>query len=296
MDHLKQRIQIGIKTAQTGILINAMLAIVKVLTGFIGNSYALIADGIESAADVFSSLVVWRGLRIAGRDPNERYHFGYGKAETLSASVVALMLLAAAAAVLIAAIREILVPHHLPSPFTLPVLIVVIVLKEALFRYVSRVGDKVESSALKSDAWHHRSDMLTSLAALVGISAALLGGPGWEPADDYAALACAFVIGWTGVTLLRQSLRDLMDIAPEEAFIEQIRKIASSVEGVRCVEKVLARKSGLVYFLDMHVHADPEMSLHDAHIVSGMVKTAIRRAVPSVHGVMVHMEPDEIGL
>lgn len=291
MDPFDQRIRLATRAAQRGALVNAFLVIVKIVTGVLGNSYALIADGIESGSDVLSSLIVWRGLAISKRGPSEKYHFGYGRAETVAGLLVALMLLTAGVGILIAAVREVLTPQHLPELFTLPILLIVIAVKEVLFRTVTRVSDETESSALETDAWHHRSDAITSAAAFIGISIAIVGGPGWESADDYAAIICAFVIGYTAVNLLKKSLAELMDRAPSRELVDRIRSAATAVQGVKLIEKIFARKSGLTYFVDLHVHADPGMSLHDAHILSGKVKTAVRNAIPAVRGVMVHMEP-----
>lgn len=284
--------KIGIRSAQFGLLVNAVLAITKVLAGVLGNSYALIADGIESTADVLSSTIVWSGLRIAARDADTEYPFGYGKAETLAAATVALMLVAAAIAIAIEAVREIVTPHHSPAPFTLVVLILVVFVKEVLFRKVYAVSTQVGSEAVRADAWHHRSDAITSLAAFIGISVAIWGGPGWESADDWAALVAAIVIAWNGQRLLRSAIAGLMDRA-EPAIREQIHGIATTVDDVRAVEKVIVRRAGTDYFADLHVHADPAMSLHDAHIVSGKVKRAIMTRMPNVRDVLVHMEPDE---
>ncbi len=268
------------------------LAIIKILAGVLGNSYALIADGIESTADVLSSTIVWGGLRIAARDADTDYPFGYGKAETLAAAMVSLMLLAAAIAIAIEAIREIVTPHHAPAPFTLAVLVLVVLVKEVLFRKVYAVGAEVGSEAVRADAWHHRSDAITSLAAFIGISVAIGGGPGWESADDWAALVASVVIAWNGQRLLRPAIAGLMDRA-EPGIREQIHEIASAVADVRAVEKVIVRRAGTNYFADLHVHADPMMSLHDAHIVSGKVKRAIMTRMPNVRDVLVHMEPYE---
>lgn len=283
----------GIRSAQAGLLVNAFLAIVKILAGVVGNSYALIADGIESTADIFSSTIVWRGLRIAARDPDSEYPFGYGKAETLAAATVSLMLLGAAIAIAIAAVREIVTPHHSPAPFTLAVLLVVVLVKELLFRKVYAVGAEVGSDAVRADAWHHRSDAITSLAAFIGISVAIGGGDGWESADDWAALVAAAVIAWNGQRLLRLAIAGLMDRSAEPEIRSRIHNIASAVDDVRAVEKVIVRRAGTDYFADLHVHADPGMSLRDAHIVSGKVKSAIRTQLPNVRGVLVHMEPSE---
>ena len=282
----------GIRSAQTGLLINACLALVKVLAGVVGNSWALIADGIESTADVLSSTIVWGGLHIAGRDADSEYPFGYGKAETLATAMVSLMLLAAAIAISIEAIREIQTPHRSPAPWTLAVLVVVVLVKEVLFRRVHRVGNEVGSEVVRADAWHHRSDAITSAAAFIGILVAVTSGPGWESADDWAALVAAVVIAWNGQRLLRPAIAGLMDKS-EPGIREQIHDIASAVNDVRAVEKVIVRRAGTYYFADLHVHADPAMSLHAAHAVSHDVKSAIMGAMPNVRDVLVHMEPDE---
>lgn len=283
----------GIRSAQAGLLTNAGLAIVKLIAGVLGHSYALIADAIESTADIFSSLIVWGGLRISSRSPDEEYPFGYGKAESLAATVVSLMLLGAALLIAIQAGIEIGTPHRTPAPFTLIVLTVVIVVKEVLFRKVFTVGAEVGSTAVKADAWHHRSDAITSAAAFVGISIAILAGPGWQDADDWAAIVAAGIIFFNGTRILRPAVADLMDHAPDAAVLKAVEAAARSVAGVDAIEKLKMRKAGMSYFVDVHVQADPRLSLYDAHILSGRVKSAIREAVPSVMGVLVHMEPFE---
>jgi cation diffusion facilitator family transporter len=146
---------------------------------------------------------------------------------------------------------------------------------------------------VKADAWHHRSDAITSAAAFVGISIALIMGPGWESADDWAALAAAVIIALNGASILRPAVHDLMDRMPSGDVVRQVTDAASAVDGVRAIEKVMVRKAGLGYYVDLHVQADPELSLHDAHVLSGRVKGAIRDAVPAVLGVLIHMEPFE---
>lgn len=285
------RVERGARSAQAGMLVNTLLAIVKLLVGIVGHSYALIADAIESAADVFSSLVVWRGLRLAAREADERYPFGYGKAESLAAATVGLMLLGAAAGIAVLSVREIVTPHHLPAPYTLIVLVAVIAVKEALFRTVLRVGAEVDSAAVRADAWHHRSDAITSAAACVGIAVAL-----WTKipqADDWAALVAAAVIAVNGSLILRPALADLMDRAPTPDLLVAIERAAREVPGVLATEKLRVRRAGLSLLVDLHVQADPALSLHDAHELSGAVKSAIRRAHPVVEAVLVHMEPYE---
>lgn len=284
----------GIQAAQLGLVVNTLLAITKLVAGIVGNAFVLVADAVESIADIFSSLIVWGGLRIATRQADDDYPFGYGKAEPLAAVVVALLLLGAAAGISVEAIREIRTPHHTPAPFTLAVLVGVILVKELLSRRVLKVGEEVGSTAVRADAWHHRSDAITSAAAFIGISVALLGGPGWEAADDWAALAAALVIVTNAALLLRPAIADLMDKRPGAELLERISLAARATPDVRHIEKLKVRKAGLQYFVDLHVQADPGLSLHDAHILSGRVKTAIRTSVPEVAGVLIHMEPHEV--
>ena len=293
-DSVSVRAARGERSAQAGVLVNLGLAVVKFLAGVIGNSYALVADAIESTADVFSSLIVWGGLRLSVRRPDERYPFGYGKAEPVAAATVALLLVAAAAAVAIEAVREIRTPHHSPAPFTLPVLIAVVALKEILFRRVFRTGREIASHAVQADAWHHRSDAITSLAAGIGITIALVGGPGWEEADDWAALFAAAVIVWNAARIGRQALADLMDRSPDGAVIGRVAASARAVAGVREVEKLFVRRSGLGLYVDIHVQADPEMTLEAGHHLGHQVKDRIQTDLPQVLGVLVHMEPYSI--
>lgn len=290
---MPQSVSRGIQYAQLGLLVNTLLAVTKLVAGVLGNAYALVADAVESIADIFSSLIVWGGLRIATRAADDRYPFGYGKAESLAAAVVAMLLLGAACGIAIEAVREIQLPHHTPAPFTLVVLVVVIVVKEILFRRVLRVGEEVSSTAVKVDAWHHRSDAITSLAAFIGISVALIGGPGWEAADDWAALMASSVIIFNGVRMLRPAVQDLMDRSPSGELLDRISAAALATSEVEAIEKLKVRKAGFGYYVDLHVQTDPQMSLHDAHILSGRVKSAIRSAVPDVLGVLIHMEPHD---
>ncbi len=289
MSHAAQ----AMKAALTGLLVNIVLVTIKLVGGIAGHSYALIADAVESFTDIFSSLIVWGGLRITAKPADEDYPYGYGKAEALAAAMVSLMLLGAALGIAVAAVGEMMTPHHTPAPFTLAVIAVVIPVKEILYRRVLRVSNETGSTAVKADAWHHRSDAITSSAALIGIAVALWGGPGWEAADDWAALLASFVIAWNGIRMLRPAVHDLMDRMPERPVLEQIAAIARDVEGVRAIEKLRVRKVGLDYFVDLHVQADEAMPLLEAHNLSGKVKGAIRAAVPEVAGVLIHMEPFE---
>ena len=281
------------RLAQLGLVINAGLAVIKLLAGLLGNSYALVADAVESSTDMVGSLVVWSGLRIASRNPDERYPFGYGRAEALAAGGVSALMLGAATGIAIEAIAEIRTPHSAPAWWTLLVLALVIVVKEFLANRVMAVSEASGSVVVAADAWHHRADAISSGAAFIGISVALIGGPGWEPADDWAALVAAGVILVNGGLLMRTALRDLMDRAPEPAILATVSDAALTTPGVLAIEKLKIRKTGTAFYVDIHVQADPALSLHDAHILSGMVKSAIRQRVPAAMGVLIHMEPFE---
>lgn len=281
----------GIRAAQAGILINTVLVVVKLIAGVVGNSYALIADSIESCTDIFSSLVLMGGLIVARREPTSEYPFGYGRAESLAGATIGLMLIGAAIGIAIQAVREILTPHHLPAAWTLVILLVVVIVKWAASRRVHSVGNDIDSNSVRADAWHHFSDAITSAAAFIGISIAVWGGPGWEPADDWAALACTSVIVYNGISILRTALRDLMDASPENDIVEQVRAIAKAVPDVLAIEKTLVRRSGLVYHVAIHVQAAPTTSLSRSHAIGGQVKSELRQKLPQIASVDVHMEP-----
>jgi len=285
--------QRGIRSAQWGVVVNALLAAAKFVAGFLGHSYALVADGIESTTDIASSLVVWGGLRISSVPPDERHPYGHGRAEAIAAAIVSLTLIGAAVGMAYAAVLEILTPHSTPAPFTLAVLVGVIAVKETLFRKVANVGVEIGSHAVKTDAWHHRSDAITSAAAFVGILVSLIGGKGWEAADDWAALFATVIIAWNGVRLLLPAVHELMDQSHDGPERQLLIDTAMSVPGVRIVEKIRVRKLGMHFHVDAHIHADGTLSLTEAHAISGRVKAAFREQLPALVDASIHMEPFE---
>jgi cation diffusion facilitator family transporter len=273
------------------VAVNAALASIKILAGFFGNSYALIADGIESTADIVTSLVVWGGLRVSVAPADERHPYGYGKAEALSGIVASLALLAAAAMIAVQSVREILTPHHLPHWSTLLVLMLVVATKMILARWMAAIGAEAESTSVQADAWHHWADALTSVAAFVGITIGLIGGPGYEPADDWAALIACGVIVVSGLNLLRIAVRELLDAAPAKEFEQQVRDLASSVDGVRALDKCRIRKSGTVYFVELHVEVDGDASVRRGHEIGGRVRSTLRTSPLRIADAVIHVEP-----
>jgi cation diffusion facilitator family transporter len=289
-DAIDAAINRGQRLALIGGVGNVGLAMLKLLAGIVGHSYALIADAIESMADILGSAVIWSGLHIAARPADENHPYGHGKAESLAALIVALMVFAAGIGIGVKAVDQIIAPHHAPASWTLAVLVVVVVVKVVMFRTVRRAGRESGSGAVQVDAWHHWTDALTSLAAFVGITVALIGGAGWERADPIAALIASGVIVFNAFRLFRTPIRELMDEEPTDV-VSRARGLAAAVVGVVMVEKVGARKSGARYWVDMHVWVDPAMSVVDAHEVSHRVKDAVRGVMPSVADVLVHIEP-----
>ncbi len=288
----------GIRAAQTGMVLNAGLAGIKLFAGIAGNTYALVADAVESSADVFASLLVWGGLAVAAQPADDDHPYGHGKAEAIAAAAVSFMLLGAALGIAAEATKEIRTPHQVPAPWTLGVLVGVVIVKWVLSRRVGSVALETGSTAVKADAAHHLSDAITSAAAFIGISLALVGsrlwvGAGWESADDWAALVASGVIGFNGVSMLRAALHDLMDRMPGADIVAPIAEAALGVPGVRAIEKLHVRRAGTAYRVTLHVQADPALSLHEAHILSGRVKSAICGRSPAVNYVLVHMEPFE---
>ena len=290
-DQARRRLKRGMRATVQTVLVSTILALIKVAAGFAGNSYALIADGIESMLDVVSSLVVWGGLRIALLPPDRDHPYGHGKAESLAAMVVALGLLAAAVGLAIQSVREIATPHHAPAPFTLFVLVGVVATKEWLYRRLARIGESTSSTAVRVDAWHHRSDALTSVAAFFGISVALILGEGYEAADDWAALVACSIIAWNGVRLLRCSIDEVMDTAAPDALLSAIRSRAEGVSGVAAIEKCLARKSGPGWLVDIHVEVDGQLPVIEGHAIGHGVKRALFDSNLGIVDVLVHLEP-----
>lgn len=281
----------GIQSTLIGIVANAFLAIIKGFAGVLGNSYALVADAIESTADVFTSFIVWNGLRISRKPPDKDHPYGHGKAEPLAAAIVSVALFGAAIFISVQSFHQILTPHLAPAPFTLTVLIVVFITKELLFRYVYQIGLKVDSTAVKTDAWHHRSDALTSAAAFIGISIALIGGSGYESADDWAALCASGIIAFNAYRLFRPALAELMDTAPPNKLELDIRKIASTVEGVKSLDKCFVRKVGFEYYVDLHVVVDGNIPVREGHKIAHKVKKTIRASNKNIADILIHIEP-----
>lgn len=283
----KSLIRFGLLT----VLVNFLLMLVKILTGVVGHSQALIADGIESATDIFVSLITWSGFHISQKPPDSKHPFGHGKLESLAGLFSGLVLIIAAAAIAVQSVQDILSPGPPPEWFTLPVLLVVVAVKEILSRRILSLANREDSRALEGDAWHHRSDAITSAAAAIGISIALVGGAVWAMAEDLAALLACAIIFANGSRIIARSLHENLDGRVDDGLTRFLRNEALQVEGVLDIDKCLARKSGTHYFAELHVEVDPATPVVTGHLIGHRVKEHLMARQPRLLDVVVHLEP-----
>ncbi|APG59483.1 cation diffusion facilitator family transporter [Christiangramia salexigens] len=283
----------AIRSSYFSIAGNAILAIVKAITGIFGNSYALIADAIESTTDVFSSLLVLFGLKYSSKPADENHPYGHGKAEPLITFLIVGFLIVSATVIAYESIANIRTPHEVPEPYTLIVLAIIIIIKEIFYRFISKKSAETKSSVLKADAWHHRSDAITSLMAFIGISIALIMGKGYANADDWAALLASGFIIYNAYLILRPALGEIMDEHMYEDIEEKVRKVAESNPGVVETEKCYIRKTGMTYHIDLHIAVDAEITVKAGHEIAHRVKDQLLEKIPQIADVLIHVEPDD---
>ena len=286
----------AIKTTYLSILGNLALALVKGLAGYFGNSYALIADAIESTSDVFSSILVLFGLKYSSRPADENHPYGHGKAEALVTFAVVGFLVISATVIAYESIEHIRTPHKTPESWTLYILATIVIIKEIFYRIVSKKSDETNSTSLKADAWHHRSDAITSLMAFIGISIAIFMGPGYETADDWAALLASGFIVYNAYLIFRPALGEILDEHLYDDLIAEIREIAVTVEGVIDTEKCHVRKTGMTYFVDLHLIVNGDITVTEGHEIAHRLKDTIQLKLPEIADVLIHVEPYELNI
>lgn len=284
--------QTAIRATYFSIISNTVLAILKGIAGVFGNSYALIADAIESTADIFSSLLVLFGLKYASRPADENHPYGHGRAEPLVTFLVVGFLITSATIIAYESIQNIGTPHDLPKPWTLILLAALIVWKEISFRKVMKKAMETNSSSLKADALHHRSDAITSIAAFIGISIALILGKGYESADDIAALFAAAFILYNSYKIFRPALGEIMDEHLYDDLVVNIRQVSLTVKGVIDTEKCYVRKAGMQYHIDLHAIVDGNISVREGHDISHRLQDTLRAKLPELANVLIHIEPN----
>lgn len=291
---MKSKIQKAIQTTYISIIGNLLLAIAKGITGVFGNSYALVADAIESLTDVFSSALVLFGIKYSTRPADSNHPYGHGRAETLVTFLVVGFLLISATIIAHESVINIQTPHEIPENYTLIVLAVIIVIKEIFYRIVSKRGKETNSSSLQADAWHHRSDAITSLMAFIGISIAILMGPGYETADDWAALFASFFIVYNAYLIFRPALGEILDEHVYDDLVEEIRRISEQVKGVEGTEKCHVRKTGMTYLVDLHLLVNGNLSVTQGHEISHLAKDKLMEELPELANILIHIEPTHL--
>ena len=285
--------QTAIRTTYFSIVGNASLAIIKGFAGFFGNSYALIADAIESTADIFSSFLVLFGLKYASRPADKNHPYGHGRAEPLITFLVVGFLITSATIIAYESIKNIGTPHELPKIWTLFVLIPLIIWKEISFQLVIQKAKETNSSSLKADAWHHRSDAITSIAALIGISIALYFGNGYETADDWAALFASGFILYNSYKIFRPALGEIMDEHLYDDLVADIRKVSLSCAGVVATEKCFVRKAGMKYHVELHAIVQADITVKFGHEIAHNLKDTLLNDIPQLGHVLIHIEPND---
>ncbi len=290
---MKSNVQKAIQATYLSIVGNFVLAVAKGITGIFGNSYALVADAIESLTDVFSSALVLFGIKYSTRPADSNHPYGHGRAETLVTFLVVGFLLISATIIAYESIQNIQTPHETPEKYTLIVLAIIIVIKEIFYRIVSKKGKETRSSSLQADAWHHRSDAITSLMAFIGISVAIYMGPGYETADDWAALFASLFIVYNAYLIFRPALGEILDEHVYDDLVAEIRAIAEKVKGVDGTEKCFVRKTGMTYLVDLHLLVNGNLSVTQGHEISHAAKDALMLELPELSNVLIHIEPSE---
>lgn len=289
---MKSNKQKAIKTAYLSIFGNALLALVKGVAGLFGNSYALIADAIESTTDVFSSALVLFGLKYATKPPDDNHPYGHGRAEPLVTFAVVGFLVISATIIAYVSIQHILTPHKIPEKYTLFVLGAIVIIKELFYRFVSKKSRETNSTSLEADAWHHRSDAITSLMAFIGISIAIYMGKGYESADDWAALLASGFIMYNAYLIFRPALGEIMDEHLYDDLVLKIRDVSKNVKGVIDTEKCLVRKTGLMYHVDLHLIVNGKLTVVEGHQIAHRLKNELKHQLPEISDVLIHVEPD----
>lgn len=289
---MSKNTETAIKTTYFSIVGNTALALIKGLAGYFGNSYALIADAIESTADIFSSFLVLFGLKYSSRPADENHPYGHGRAEPLITFLVVGFLITSATIIAYESIVNIGDPHDLPKPYTLIVLGAIIIWKEISFRLVMKKSKETNSSSLKADAWHHRSDAITSVAAFIGISIALFFGKGYESADDWAALFASGLILYNSYLIFRPALGEIMDEHLYDDLVLEIRKVSITSNGILGTEKCYIRKAGMKYHVDLHAIVDANITVKEGHDLAHQLSDTLHQEIPELGHILIHIEPN----
>ena len=294
--YLQMKSALAQKMMLWGVLLNIFLGLLKSITGVLGHSNVLLADGIDSMVDVFTSLMTWGAMKYGTKPPDQEHPYGHGKAESLAAIGGAMILLVTGLVITLFSINNIIDRGHGAhsyqlKKYTLVILIIAIVVKEGFFRLIFAHAKKIGSTAMLAEAWHYRSDVLISLTALIGISISLFGSASYSSADDWTALFVCLIIFYNATTILHASLREIMDAQVSHELEKTILKLACEVEGVKSAEKCRVRKSGLSLLADLHIRVDGHLSVLKGHTISHQVKDHLLKSNLALEDITLHLEP-----
>ncbi|MGO9596596.1 MAG: cation diffusion facilitator family transporter [Isosphaeraceae bacterium] len=281
-----------VRATWLGLGANLVLGIAKLTGGVVGRSYALISDAVNSLGDVFTSVAVLLAFRVAQKPADDEHPYGHTRAEAIAGSNIAVLVIVSALLVGYGAIRGLVDhPREIPPVWTLAIAGANVIIKEALYQYNFRLGRRAGSIAIIANAWDHRADALSALAVLAGLLVVRLGGDRFLAIDALAGLFVVAVILTSAVRLLWSSAQELMDAQADPAFVEQIRAVAAAVEGVKRIDKLWVRKSGLEYLVDIHTQVDAGKTVDEGHRISHLVKDELLDRFTNLRDVLVHLEP-----
>ncbi len=287
----EQKERSGRRITWIGLLANILLTVVKLIGGWLGRSQALIADAIHSLSDLFSDFIVLWGLRMRGKAPDANHHFGHGRVETMAAAIVGLILAGASAVLFYDSWLDITgPPQPQPTAIALLVALVSIVVKEVLYRMTMNIGKRIKSASVQANAWHHRSDALSSVAVLLGVAVAMVW-PGAHWADGAATMVVAAMILWAGFMTVWKSMRELSDAAPPPEVIGSIKHCVLTVPGVKNFHDLKVRTSGGLIQAQIHVAVPKDLTVAEGHAIAKTVELCLLRDVEGLDQVIVHIDP-----
>ncbi|OUD12689.1 hypothetical protein TPSD3_15640 [Thioflexithrix psekupsensis] len=275
-----------------GVISNVILSVVKIIFGWIGQSQALIADGLHSLSDLVSDGVVLVAARFSSQDADAEHPYGHGRFETVATVLVGLILIAVAMGMLWDSTMRVLNPDSLlqPTEITLAIAVVSILLKEALYHYTVYVADRVRSQMLRANAWHHRSDAVSSVVVLIGVAGSMAGAA-WL--DAAAAMVVAIMIAHIGWSLGGEGLRQLVDTGLARHQVEKIKTLIRHVEGVRTLHALRTRHMGENALVDVHILVNPRISVSEGHHIGDRVRAKLLQQMPEIVDVTVHVDPED---
>ena len=284
-----------------GAIVNILLTILKIIAGISGRSAAMIADGIHSLSDLLSDIVVLVFTHISSKGKDKKHSFGHGKFETLATLIVSVILVAAGARLMADGIRSIIEVTNgkiIPAPGSIALwaAIISIISKEILYHATIRTAKRANSPVVIANAWHHRSDALSSVGALAGIGGAMILGDKWTILDPIASCCISIAIIVVAIKMALPSLAELLETSLPEEIEKDIISIANSVKGVDDIHELKTRRNGISYIIDAHIVVNPHISITEAHYIATDVENAIREKYGNETQINIHIEPDQESL